>query len=119
MRFVVLNSMILNYQLNSPNIKWRFARNSPIKKNRGLRIGLKHVFPESPYQNKLSGKFSENLDTSSLIGWGSKTVCDPHLDTFLKVDPFHLKQSHFLNFCPNPTIQTHVSEHFSCSTRIK
>jgi hypothetical protein len=28
-----------------------FARKSPMKKNRGLQISLKHVFSESPYQN--------------------------------------------------------------------
>jgi hypothetical protein len=32
-----------------------------MKKNRGLQISLKDIFSERPYQNQLSGKFSENL----------------------------------------------------------
>jgi hypothetical protein len=60
-----------------------------MKKNRGLQISLKYVFSESPYQNELSGKFSENLDTPSLIGIGLKKVLRAFFSTLSDNDIFN------------------------------
>ena len=47
------------------------------------------VFSESPYQNWLPGKFSENLDKPSLeIAKCKKEGCKGHIGTFSNIEFF-------------------------------